>query len=100
MEGHSRAAEQLALKARDAGFDVVYEGSRATADQMVVSAVEEGVHAIGLATQGGDAAPLRRVTERAAAAGLSVPILATGEGSELAVVIGDLLRLVSQPANG
>lgn len=44
VDGHSAAAEQLALSARDAGFDVVYESALATPEQIVTSAVEEGVH--------------------------------------------------------
>ena len=109
VEGHSAIAEQLALKARDAGFDVVYEGSRATAEQVVTSAVEEGVHAIGLATEGAGAEPVARVRARAVASGLSdLPIVAahrSGElGGELAgeleALLGDLVRLVAQPARG
>lgn len=99
MEGHSAVAEQLALKARDAGFDVVYEGSRATAEQVVTSAVEEGVHAIGLASEGAATEPVRQVEARAAAAGLfGVPIVAAARDGELAALIGDLVRLVAQPA--
>jgi methylmalonyl-CoA mutase cobalamin-binding subunit len=109
VEGHSDIAEQLALKARDAGFDVVYEGSRATAEQVVTSAVEEGVHAIGLATEGGAAAPVARVRARAVAAGLlGLPIVGAAAGSEpagkldgeLEALLGDLVRLVAQPARG
>lgn len=101
VEGHSDIAEQLALKARDAGFDVVYEGSRATAEQVVTSAVEEGVHAIGLATEGAGAEPVARVRARAAAAGLSdLPIAAAPRAGELAAIVGDLVRLVSLPPRG
>ena len=74
-----RAAEQIALKARDAGFDVVYEAEVALPEQVITSAVEEGVHLIGLAID--DAAnslgPL--VEERARAAGLGdVPVVLSG----------------------
>jgi methylmalonyl-CoA mutase cobalamin-binding domain/chain len=99
-EGHSGVAEQLALNARDAGFDVVYEGSRATAEQVVTSAVEEGVHAIGLATEGSSTESLRQVEARATAAGLAgLPIVAAGGDRELAGVIGELVRLVAQPGS-
>jgi len=74
-----RAAEQIALQARDAGFDVVYEAAVALPEQVVTSAVEEGVHLIGLAID--DAAygvgPL--VQERARAAGLGgIPVVLSG----------------------
>jgi methylmalonyl-CoA mutase cobalamin-binding subunit len=98
-EGHSAIAEQFAIKARDAGFDVVYEGTRATAEQVVTSAVEEGVHAIGLATDGPPAEPVMQVEARAAVVGLSgVPIVAATGNGELPALIGDLVRRVAEPA--
>ncbi|MEZ4253802.1 MAG: methylmalonyl-CoA mutase family protein [Polyangiales bacterium] len=48
LDGHSNGAEQIAIKARDVGFDVVYEGIRVTPEQLVASALEEGVHLVGL----------------------------------------------------
>ncbi len=53
LDGHSSGAEQIALRARDAGFDVVYQGIRATAAQLVRTAVEEGVHLVGLSVLSG-----------------------------------------------
>jgi ethylmalonyl-CoA mutase len=53
LDGHSNGAEQIALKARDAGFEVVYEGIRVTPGQLVASAVEEGVHLVGLSILSG-----------------------------------------------
>ena len=53
LDGHSNGAEQIALKARDAGFEVVYQGIRVTAAQLAQSAVEEGVHLVGLSVLSG-----------------------------------------------
>ncbi|MBC6497674.1 MAG: protein meaA [Alphaproteobacteria bacterium GM7ARS4] len=53
LDGHSNGAEQIAMRARDAGFEVVYEGIRLTPEQIVQTAVEEGVHMIGLSVLSG-----------------------------------------------
>lgn len=53
LDGHSNAAEQVALRARDAGFEVVYQGIRLTAEQIARAAVEEDVHVIGLSILSG-----------------------------------------------
>ncbi len=53
LDGHSSGAEQIALFARDAGWEVVYEGIRLTPDQIVSSAEQEGVHLIGLSILSG-----------------------------------------------
>ena len=53
LDGHSNGAEQIAVKARDVGFEVVYEGIRLTPDQIVKAAQEEGVHLIGLSVLSG-----------------------------------------------
>ncbi len=53
LDGHSSGAEQVALKARDAGFEVVYEGIRLTPAQIVNAALEEGVHVVGLSILSG-----------------------------------------------
>jgi (2R)-ethylmalonyl-CoA mutase len=53
LDGHSNGAEQIAVRARDAGFDVVYEGIRLTPSQIARSAVDEGVHVIGLSILSG-----------------------------------------------
>ncbi|MCB9949124.1 MAG: protein meaA [Rhodospirillaceae bacterium] len=61
LDGHSNGAEQVAVKARDAGFEVVYEGIRLTPHQLATAALEEGVHLIGLSVLSGSHAEL--VTE-------------------------------------
>jgi (2R)-ethylmalonyl-CoA mutase len=53
LDGHSNGAEQVAVRARDAGFEVVYEGIRLTPDEIVQSARDEGVHVIGLSILSG-----------------------------------------------
>lgn len=53
LDGHSNGAEQIAVKARDAGFEIVYEGIRLTPSQIARAAQEEGVHLIGLSILSG-----------------------------------------------
>ncbi|SCL41486.1 (R)-ethylmalonyl-CoA mutase [Micromonospora pallida] len=53
LDGHSNGAEQIAVRARDAGFEVVYQGIRLTAGQIVAAAVEEDVDLVGLSVLSG-----------------------------------------------
>jgi (2R)-ethylmalonyl-CoA mutase len=53
LDGHSNGAEQIAVKGRDAGFEIVYEGIRLTPAQIARAAQEEGVHLIGLSVLSG-----------------------------------------------
>jgi len=53
LDGHSNGAEQIAVRARDVGMDVVYEGIRLTPSQIAASAKQEGVHVIGLSILSG-----------------------------------------------
>jgi (2R)-ethylmalonyl-CoA mutase len=53
LDGHSSGAEQIAIFARDAGFEVVYEGIRLTPEQIATAAQQEGVHLIGLSILSG-----------------------------------------------
>jgi ethylmalonyl-CoA mutase len=53
LDGHSNAAEQVAVRARDVGFEVVYQGIRLTPEQIARAAVEEDVHVIGLSVLSG-----------------------------------------------
>jgi (2R)-ethylmalonyl-CoA mutase len=53
LDGHSNGAEQIAVRARDIGLDVVYEGIRLTPSQIAASAEQEGVHVIGLSILSG-----------------------------------------------
>jgi ethylmalonyl-CoA mutase len=53
LDGHSNGAEQIAVRARDVGMDVVYEGIRLTPAQIASSALQEGVHVVGLSILSG-----------------------------------------------
>jgi (2R)-ethylmalonyl-CoA mutase len=53
LDGHSNGAEQIAVRARDVGFEVVYQGIRLTPAQIVAAAVEEDVHVVGLSILSG-----------------------------------------------
>ncbi|CUU59149.1 (2R)-ethylmalonyl-CoA mutase [Parafrankia irregularis] len=53
LDGHSNGAEQIAVRARDVGFEVVYQGIRLTPAQIVAAAVEEDVHLVGLSVLSG-----------------------------------------------
>ncbi|WP_192884564.1 methylmalonyl-CoA mutase family protein [Paramagnetospirillum kuznetsovii] len=80
LDGHSNGAEQIAVRARDAGMEVVYEGIRLTPAQIVNAALEEGVHVVGLSILSGSHVPLvTEVLERMKAAGLGdIPVIAGG----------------------
>ena len=53
LDGHSNGAEQVAVRARDLGFEVIYQGIRLTPKQIVSAAVEEDVHVVGLSVLSG-----------------------------------------------
>jgi ethylmalonyl-CoA mutase len=53
LDGHSNGAEQIAVRARDAGFEVIYQGIRLTPAEIVAAAVQEGVHVVGLSVLSG-----------------------------------------------
>ena len=80
LDGHSNGAEQIALRARDAGFEVVYQGIRVTAAQLAQSAVEEGVHLVGLSVLSGSHNELvPAVLDALKAAGVTgVPVVVGG----------------------
>jgi (2R)-ethylmalonyl-CoA mutase len=80
LDGHSNGAEQIAVRARDAGMDVVYEGIRLTPAQIASSAAQEGVHVIGLSILSGSHAELiPSVLEELAQAGVGdVPVIVGG----------------------
>jgi (2R)-ethylmalonyl-CoA mutase len=80
LDGHSNGAEQIALKARDVGFEVIYEGIRVTPEQIVASALEEGAHVIGLSILSGSHLELvPEVITRLKQAGIpNVPVVVGG----------------------
>jgi (2R)-ethylmalonyl-CoA mutase len=53
LDGHSNGAEQIAVKARDVGMEVVYDGIRLAPDEIAASARDEGVHLVGLSILSG-----------------------------------------------
>ena len=82
LDGHSNGAEQIAVRARDVGMEVVYEGIRLTPDEIVQSARDEGVHVIGLSILSGSHGVLvLDVLDRLRKAGLE----------ELPVVVGGIV---------
>ena len=58
LDGHSNGVEQIAVRARDAGFEVIYQGIRLTPEQIVAAAVAEDVHCVGLSILSGGHAEL------------------------------------------
>jgi (2R)-ethylmalonyl-CoA mutase len=80
LDGHSNGAEQIAVRARDAGMEVVYEGIRLTPAEIVNAALEEGVHVVGLSILSGSHVPLvTDVVARMREAGLDdVPVIVGG----------------------
>jgi len=82
LDGHSNGAEQIALRARDAGFEVVYEGIRLTPEQIVDAALEEGVHVVGLSILSGSHVPL--VTE-------IMELMRAAELEDVPVIVGGII---------
>jgi (2R)-ethylmalonyl-CoA mutase len=79
LDGHSNGAEQIAVRARDSGMDVVYEGIRLTPAQIAASALQEGVHVIGLSILSGSHRELiPAVIDALRDAGVSVPVVVGG----------------------
>ena len=93
LDGHSNGAEQIAVRARDCGFEVVYQGIRLTPAQIVAAAVEEDVHVVGLSILSGshmEAVPAVLRGLREAGAG-DVPVVVGG-----IIPDGDAARLREQ----
>ncbi len=79
LDGHSNGAEQIAVRARDAGMDVVYEGIRLTPAQIAASALQEGVHVIGLSILSGSHRELiPAVMDALREAGVNAPVVVGG----------------------
>jgi len=93
LDGHSNGAEQIAVRARDCGMEVVYEGIRMTPGQIVRAALEEGVHVVGLSVLSGSHLPLvGEIMARMRGEGLeAVPVVVGGIiPEEDAVALRDL----------
>ncbi|MFY9602407.1 MAG: protein meaA [Pseudolabrys sp.] len=79
LDGHSNGAEQIAVRARDAGMQVVYEGIRLTPEEIVDAARKEKAHVVGLSVLSGSHLPLvEDVVGRMKQAGLNVPVVVGG----------------------
>ena len=80
LDGHSNGAEQIAVRARDAGMDVIYEGIRLTPAEIVEAARKQGAHVVGLSILSGSHVPLvKDVVARMKTAGLDgVPVVVGG----------------------
>jgi (2R)-ethylmalonyl-CoA mutase len=79
LDGHSNGAEQIAVRARDAGMEVVYQGIRLTPSEIATSALQEGVHVVGLSILSGshrELIPL--VVEELREAGVDAPVVVGG----------------------
>ncbi|WP_264597965.1 protein meaA [Rhodoblastus acidophilus] len=121
LDGHSNGAEQIAVRARDAGMEVVYEGIRLTPAEIVNAALEEGVHIVGLSILSGSHLSLvRDVMAKMKAQDISdIPVIVGGiippedekqllsEGVaavytpkdyELNAIMADLVRVVEKTA--
>jgi (2R)-ethylmalonyl-CoA mutase len=118
LDGHSNGAEQIAVRARDAGMDVVYEGIRLTPARIARTAVDEGVHVVGLSILSGSHAELiPTVLEELREAGANVPVVVGGiipkadeeallaagvarvytpKDFQVSVIMGDIVELVAQ----
>src|SRR3954466_774014 len=120
LDGHSNGAEQIAVRARDAGMDVVYEGIRLTPSRIAATAVQEGVHVVGLSILSGAHLELiPSVIAELRAAGADVPVVVGGiipvaderalldagvarvytpKDFELSKIMGDIVELVAERA--
>ncbi|HZA79783.1 MAG TPA: protein meaA [Acidimicrobiales bacterium] len=79
LDGHSSGAEQIAVAARDAGLEVIYQGIRLTPEQIAAVAVEEDVDIIGLSILSGSHLELvPAVVRLVRAGGVEAPIVAGG----------------------
>jgi len=79
LDGHSNGAEQIAVRARDAGMQVVYEGIRLTPEEIVDAARKQKAHVVGLSVLSGSHMPLvEDVVARMKKEGLDIPVVVGG----------------------
>jgi (2R)-ethylmalonyl-CoA mutase len=83
LDGHSNGAEQIAVRARDVGMEVIYQGIRLTPEQIAASAVQEDVDVVGLSILSGSHLELIPETVR----------LLREHGVDVPVVIGGIIPL-------
>ena len=87
LDGHSNGAEQIAVRARDIGLEVVYDGIRSTPEQLVGASIEEGVHMIGLSILSGSHVHLVKQI---------VQLLKKNNCSKIPVVVGGIIPPVDE----
>jgi ethylmalonyl-CoA mutase len=89
LDGHSNGAEQIAVAARDAGFEVVYQGIRLSPEQIVAAAGDEDVDVVGISILSGSHLDLvPDILDRLRAAGIDVPVVVGG------IIPGDDAKLL------
>ncbi|MEW6776254.1 MAG: protein meaA [Bdellovibrionota bacterium] len=88
LDGHSNGAEQIALAAREAGFEVIYEGIRLTPEQIARTAADEDVDVVGLSILSGSHLELVPETLR---------LLKEFKAGEIPVVVGGIIPVEDQP---
>ncbi|MDX6566901.1 MAG: ethylmalonyl-CoA mutase, partial [Gaiellales bacterium] len=99
LDGHSNGAEQIAVRARDSGMDVVYEGIRLTPAQIAASALQEGVHVIGLSILSGSHRELiPAVIGALREAGVAA--VYTPKDFDITQIIRDIVELLDADADG
>ena len=81
LDGHSNGAEQIAVRARDVGMEVIYQGIRLTPEQIAASAVQEDVDVVGLSILSGSHRELVPETVR----------LLRDQGADVPVVVGGII---------
>jgi (2R)-ethylmalonyl-CoA mutase len=121
LDGHSNGAEQIAVRARDAGMDVVYQGIRLTPSEIARTAADEGVHVVGLSILSGSHRELiPTVLQELRDAGADVPVVVGGiippaderallqagvarvytpKDFEISRIMGDIVGLVAERHN-
>ena len=87
LDGHSNGAEQIAVRARDVGFEVVYDGIRSTPEQLVTAAIEESVHIIGLSILSGSHVHLVKII---------IDMLKKNNLTNIPVVVGGIIPPVDE----
>ena len=87
LDGHSNGAEQIAVRARDIGIEVVYDGIRSTPEQLVVASIEEGVHIIGLSILSGSHVHLVNVI---------LDLLNKNNYSHIPVIVGGIIPPIDE----
>jgi ethylmalonyl-CoA mutase len=100
LDGHSNGAEQIAVAARDAGFEVIYQGIRSTPAQIAATARDEDVDVVGLSILSGSHLELvPEVLDRLRASGVDAPVVVGGiiPDEDAEVLIGKGIAAVYTP---